>query len=334
MMPDFKAAVKEIRKAAAALNEPASDTKQAPPEDNEVAFRKQPAEDKEAQSALKKLMRSLNDALPEVRKTNKDLQELIKQATDAVPDLRKTNKDIQELIKAATDVVPDVRTTVRDVGATVQQYNKIGESVDKLLRDNQPKVNRIVDNVGATIDRALDLLSNENRRNVSDTLRNVKQGTDRLPDMSKDLEEALKEVKETTKRARETMAKADEALTSVRDVLKPLGERGPNMARNLDELFDKGNRLLGDTRELMRVVGESDGTFRRFLTDPSLYNHLDEAACMIGKTIPRLDRMLKDFETFADKLARHPETIGISGVVRPGSGLKDPPPPYPSPPPR
>ena len=28
----------------------------------------------------------------------------------------------------------------------------------------------------------------------------------------------------------------------------------------------------------------------------------------------------------ADKLARHPEAIGLGGVVRPGDGLKNPPP--------
>jgi phospholipid/cholesterol/gamma-HCH transport system substrate-binding protein len=147
--------------------------------------------------------------------------------------------------------------------------------------------------------------------------------------MSKDAEELMKEIKEASKRLRESMTKADEVLTSLRDIMRPLGERSPSISRNLDETLDKLNRLLGDTRELMRVVGESDGTIRRFLTDPSLYNHLDAAASMISKTIPRLDRILKDFETFADKLARHPETIGVSGVVRPGSGLKDPPAPYP-----
>jgi hypothetical protein len=48
---------------------------------------------------------------------------------------------------------------------------------------------------------------------------------------------------------------------------------------------------------------------------------------------PRIDRILKDFETFADKLARHPEAIGLGGVVWPGSGLKDPPTPVQVPPP-
>ena len=113
--------------------------------------------------------------------------------------------------------------------------------------------------------------------------------------------------------------------------MKPLGERGPNLLRNLDETFDKANKIFGDVRELTRVFGESDGTLRRFINDPALYNNLDQAACMIAKMMPRLDRILKDFETFADKLARHPESIGLGGVVKPGSGLKDPPAPYPVP---
>jgi hypothetical protein len=41
---------------------------------------------------------------------------------------------------------------------------------------------------------------------------------------------------------------------------------------------------------------------------------------------PKIERVLKDVEIFTDKIARHPESIGLGGVVRPGSGLKDNPP--------
>ena len=63
----------------------------------------------------------------------------------------------------------------------------------------------------------------------------------------------------------------------------------------------------------------------RILTDPSLYNHVDEAACAIDRIMPRLDRAMADFEVFADKLHRHPESIGIGGAIRPSSGLKEAP---------
>jgi hypothetical protein len=72
---------------------------------------------------------------------------------------------------------------------------------------------------------------------------------------------------------------------------------------------------------LLKLVAPSDGTLRRFLTDPSLYNHLD-AACMLARILPHVDRMIQDFGVFADKLARQPEKLGLGGVVRPSNGLK------------
>jgi ABC-type transporter Mla subunit MlaD len=286
---------------------------------------------KKSAEEIRKLATSLSDASPDFREATRELQKLLRSANDAFPEVRKTNKDVQEFLKQATEVMPDLKTAVRDVGATAQQYNKLGESLDKLVKDNQTKVVRIIDNFNATIDRTMDLLSNENRRNVTDTLRNIKTSTDRLPETSKNLDEAMKEGKETAKQLRETLKKADEVLINLRDFTRSLADSGPSLIRNLDQSLDKTNKVLGDMRELMRVLGESDGTFRRFLTDPSLYNHLDEAVFMAGRAMPRLDRILKDLETFADKLARHPEAIGLGGVVKPGSGLKDPPSPYPGP---
>ncbi len=79
----------------------------------------------------------------------------------------------------------------------------------------------------------------------------------------------------------------------------------------------------------MQAVGQSNGTLNKLLTDPSLYNHLDDAACQAAKAAPQLNLILKDLETFADKLARHPELIGVGGAIRPSMGLKDPPSPPP-----
>ena len=97
------------------------------------------------------------------------------------------------------------------------------------------------------------------------------------------------------------------------------------MLKNLDESADNLNRTLKDLRELISVVARSDGTVQKLLTDPSLYNNLNDSAVMATKIMPRLDRILRDVEIFADKLARHPELIGIGGVIRPSSGLKEAP---------
>jgi phospholipid/cholesterol/gamma-HCH transport system substrate-binding protein len=106
---------------------------------------------------------------------------------------------------------------------------------------------------------------------------------------------------------------------------KPLADRSECISRNLDESTQKLNKTLNDLRELIRVVGQEDGSFRRFVSDPSLYNHLDETVCQVSHMMQRVERLLKDLEVFADKLARHPESLGLGGVVRPSSGLKEAP---------
>ena len=37
----------------------------------------------------------------------------------------------------------------------------------------------------------------------------------------------------------------------------------------------------------------------------------------------RAEKITRDLEVFADKIARRPELIGVGGAVRPSSGLKD-----------
>src|SRR5205807_2046870 len=101
------------------------------------------------------------------------------------------------------------------------------------------------------------------------------------------------------------------------------GEKSPVWFKSLDESSENLNRVLRDLRELIQVVARNDGTVQRLLSDPSLYNNLNDSALMTAKILPRLDRVMRDMEIFADKLARHPELLGISGALRPSTGIKE-----------
>ncbi|GIW81126.1 MAG: hypothetical protein KatS3mg105_2933 [Gemmatales bacterium] len=92
--------------------------------------------------------------------------------------------------------------------------------------------------------------------------------------------------------------------------------------RNLQDSTAQLNRLAYEARQFLQYLSRSNGTLNALISDATLYNHLTDAACIIRRTLPRVDRILSDLEVFADKIARHPEAIGIGGVVRPGSGLK------------
>jgi hypothetical protein len=61
------------------------------------------------------------------------------------------------------------------------------------------------------------------------------------------------------------------------------------------------------------------------LTDPALFNNLNAAAFEATRTLLRVEKIAKDLEVFADKIARRPELIGLGGVARPSTGLKNAP---------
>lgn len=98
-----------------------------------------------------------------------------------------------------------------------------------------------------------------------------------------------------------------------------------NIVKNMDESLEKLNGALSDVRAIIRTVGQADGTIIRLLTDPSLYNKIDAALCNLPRMTVRIEQIIKDFEVFADKLARHPELLGVGGAVRGSSGLKETP---------
>ena len=106
---------------------------------------------------------------------------------------------------------------------------------------------------------------------------------------------------------------------------KPLGERGGVMVKNLEEASGRLNQVLADVQALFKTIDQGDGTLRRILTDPSLYNHIDQAALKVNQMLCQLDRVLSDVKVFADQIARHPEKLGVGGAIRPSSGLKEAP---------
>jgi phospholipid/cholesterol/gamma-HCH transport system substrate-binding protein len=285
---------------------------------------------------IRKSMQRIEKMTPLVEDTFREYRDLGRSLNNSVPDLRRTNDDVDKLAKSvdklaqsANDAVPALRHDADDLAAAARAWQKVGERTDVLIQQNQEKITQAIDRFNEVMGRATALLSEENVRNATVILRNTSKASESFPSISRNTDEFLKESGNSLQRFNATMTRVDDLTQNLQKITKPLADRGDTVARNLDESLDRLNRTLTDVRQLVQAVGQSDGTFNKLLTDPSLYNNLDAAACQAAKAAPLISLILKDVETFTDKLARHPESIGLGGVVRPGSGLKDPPSPAP-----
>ncbi|MCP4506445.1 MAG: hypothetical protein GY826_08620, partial [Fuerstiella sp.] len=72
-----------------------------------------------------------------------------------------------------------------------------------------------------------------------------------------------------------------------------------------------------------KLVNQNDGTVKKLLTDPSVYRNLNSTAASLVVLLENLKPVVSDLQVFSDKVARHPELLGVRGVVRGSSGIKD-----------
>ena len=298
------------------------------------------------------------EVLPELKKTNNEILQFTKITGEAVPEIKKTfsrvEKDlIPDLIKTSEkirdfadktekllpdvaktlqridkEVIPDFRRTNDELQVTIRNWGKVGEQADNLLQANKDKLVKTLDNMQETLKRVAEIFNDDNQKSIRDILKNVRTASDRFDGLARNADDFMKDSQGTLKRFNESLAKIEEVLANVQKATKPLADRGESIVKNIDESTDKLNRTLADVRELMQIVSRGDGTIQKLLSDPALYNNLNETSVSLSHILPRVDRILRDVEIFSDKIARHPESLGIGGVVRPGSGLKESPAPY------
>jgi phospholipid/cholesterol/gamma-HCH transport system substrate-binding protein len=242
------------------------------------------------------------EAVPSFKAAADELRELSRTTREAIPSLKAAGEEVRELAKSGRATLPELRRTNAELQAAARSWGKAGDRVDALLKANEAKINQSLDRLNEALKQASVMFSEENQKNFSSSLR----------------------------RSNEMLGRANVVMDDLQKASKPLADRTPAILRNLDEGTDRLNRALGDLRELFRMTAQSNGTLQRLLTDPSLYNRLDEAACMVTRVLPRVDRILQDVEVFADRIARHPEALGLGGVVHPSTGLKAAPSPPPS----
>jgi ABC-type transporter Mla subunit MlaD len=267
---------------------------------------------------LSKMTPPVQDAFAEMNKTMQRYNRLATQIEESL-------REYRELGKAANAAFPDLKRTNDEVQNTARNWGKVAERVDLFIQTNQDKAVKTLENLNDTIGRAGRLLNDQNLENVSNTLKNVNAGTKNLESIAKNTEELLKDSRQTVRRVNDSIAEADKILTNLQQATKPFAERSGSIMMNLDEGAAKFNKSMTDVQDLFRAVDQSDGTLRRFLSDPSLYNNLNNAVLRFNCLFPRLERILNDVEVFADKIARHPEALGVRGAISPNSGLKEAP---------
>jgi len=214
--------------------------------------------------------------------------------------------NLQERLVMAID---SVTTTSNELGRTVR-------AVSSVIDDNRQAVADLVRNANETVVEARSTVKNANDLVGDPELKaRLKEALDRIPTLVDDIRATLNETNQTIAAARGN-------LENLRSFTDSLSERGPVIVQRLDGSLQKLDQLMAELETFGQNLNQEDGTLGRLIRDPELYEKLDRTMGNVQQLTQDLRPIISDMRVFSDKIARHPELLGVRGALERNAGTK------------
>ena len=219
----------------------------------------------------------------------------------------------------------NVSNVIDSFEKTSREWQSVGHNLNQIIETNQGSLHDVVARAADALTqvthtmKVMDETLEATSRLVADprTQENLHRTLAALPTLTSETQKTLVVV-------RGAVQKMDENLTNLSDLTGPLSKRGVTLATHLENTLANMDLLTDQLAQFSKVLNSGDGSIRKLATDPDLYVNLDRSAQSAALLLRNLEPILRDLRVFSDKVARHPELIGVSGVLRGSSGLKYP----------
>jgi phospholipid/cholesterol/gamma-HCH transport system substrate-binding protein len=284
------------------------------------------------------LLTQAQEAIPTAQESMARVQQSFQRIEKAIPKIEKaadefaaTNKAIQDFLGADPNQ-PTAREMLREIIALLKAVKPVADDVRALIRDNGPEVARLLRTARESAEGINDLVNPDNRKAVSNSLKNIQIASDDLTKTIRLVALLADQAEKTLRELNARLVQSGRVLGNLDKLTGPLGENATDLsadvrgiAKNLNIASGQLSVTLTEAQATLKALNRSDGTFTKLLTDPMLYNNLSDATAGATRVLLRVERIAKDLEVFADKIARKPETLGVGGALRPNAGLKESP---------
>jgi phospholipid/cholesterol/gamma-HCH transport system substrate-binding protein len=190
---------------------------------------------------------------------------------------------------------------VSSVTNTSDEIGRLASRVNDLLSNNDEQIARVGNKAEATLDRLY---------SISD-----KQAMLDLPDVIRDTRGAVQGFKTT-------LETADRNFQNLEGLTKPLGQRGAQLVENIDRTTLKLNDVLTEMQTFSRALNNPNGSLGKMINDPAMYQRVEATVKNVEQLTRELKPVIRNAQEFSDRIARHPELLGVRGAIKPSSGIK------------
>ncbi|HUG93780.1 MAG TPA: MlaD family protein [Planctomycetaceae bacterium] len=228
-------------------------------------------------------------------------------------------------LQAIDRVEQRLTVTLEAFEATSREWQQVGRNFNSLVETNRG-------NLDLVVERAADSLHQftETMQTFHESLANANaivgdpQNQEHLRQTLAAMPEMILETRDAIAAVRTAVTTADANLKNLEQVTGPLADHSRSIVSKLDGTMTNLESLSGELDQFARIVARGDGTLRQFVANPGLYENLNRSASSLAVLLKALEPTLADLRVLSDKLARHPELLGVGGAFRPSSGIKEP----------
>jgi phospholipid/cholesterol/gamma-HCH transport system substrate-binding protein len=228
-----------------------------------------------------------------------------------------------EPVQMVADLQSSLRDMMYSVATTSVKMQSLADKADQLLDGNRERIERMINQADTTM-RAVEKAMNSANTFLDD------------PELKADLKKTLHgapdlvaDAQTTMRHAQKSLDLLDTNLNNIQQFTKALNENGPVLLSKADATLQNVNELARNMADFSANLRNGQGTIGQLINNPELYNRLnsavanvDEMVCEVRPLVRQIRPILDDARVFTDKIARHPESLGVRGALDRNPGIK------------
>ncbi|QDT26141.1 mce related protein [Gimesia panareensis] len=219
-----------------------------------------------------------------------------------------------------------VTKTLSAFTETSQEWGKLAGNMNRLLETKEGNIDVVVERAATSLEEFSQAMRKMNMMmtNVNQLVADPKQ-QEHLKRSLAAMPAMIESTQRTIASVEMAVQKAGQNLDNLSRVTDPLAKHSQSMVVKLDRSLSRLDALMAELNSFSRALNEGDGSLKKFISDPDLYRNMNRSATSLTVLLNNLEPIARDIRIFSDRIARHPEILGVSGAMKGSSGIKDAP---------
>lgn len=217
-----------------------------------------------------------------------------------------------------------VSKTLESFNGTSEEWKTVGKNLNSLLETKEGKLDDVIERAAAGLEAFAQTMktANETLTSANSLLADPQVQQD-LKRTIAALPQIVTETQQTIALTRQSIQKVSDNLEKINAATDPLAKQSQSMVSKLDGSLGQLESLLTELNMFSKNLNTEDGTLQQFSKNPDLYNNLNRSTAALSTLLTNLEPIITDVRIFSDRIARHPEILGVSGAMKGSSGLKE-----------